>query len=89
VLISVTPFFAGACKQEKEPAEEVVPLIFQGPGLAALSPRSLHLVEHVRESRLGLQRLLDFIGTHVGILTGFQEAWALMLANELDERWPY
>src|SRR6266446_446646 len=47
---------------------------------------SLHLVEHVREGRLELERFLDFVGTHVGILTVFQEAWTLMLANELDER---
>src|SRR5947209_17132292 len=47
---------------------------------------SLHLVEHVREGRLELECFLDFVGTHVGILTVFQEAWALMLANKLDER---
>ena len=46
---------------------------------------SLHLVEHVREGGLELQRLLDLVGTHIRILTVFQEAWALMLANELDE----
>ena len=48
-------------------------------------PRSLHLVEHVREGGLELQRLLDLVGTHIRILTVFQEARALMLANELDE----
>src|SRR6476469_3382218 len=44
---------------------------------------SLHLVEHVRKVRLDLERFLDFVGAHVGILTVLQEAWALMLANEL------
>src|SRR4029077_10064324 len=48
-------------------------------------PPSLHLVEHVREGSLKLQCLLDLVGTHIRILTVFQEAWALMLANELDE----
>ena len=45
----------------------------------------LHLVEHIREGGLELQRLLDLIGTHIGILSVFEEAWALVLANKLDE----
>src|SRR4051812_33931110 len=32
---------------------------------------SLHLVEHVRKVRLDLERFLDFVGAHVGILTVF------------------
>src|SRR5205809_1776216 len=47
---------------------------------------SLHLVQHVRERRLQFQRLLDFVGAHVGILAVFQEARALMFPDELDER---
>src|SRR6267142_3545125 len=39
---------------------------------------SLHLVEHVREGCLELECLLDFVGTHVRILTVFQETWALV-----------
>ena len=35
---------------------------------------SLHLVEHVREGSLELERFLDFVGTHVRILTVFQES---------------
>src|SRR6266550_8934487 len=47
---------------------------------------SLHLVEHVREGRLELQGLLDFIGAHVGILSVFDEARALMLTKKVDDR---
>src|SRR5437588_3299692 len=53
----------------------------------ALPPdRSLHLVEHAGESRLQPQGLLDLVGTHVGVLAVLQEAGALVLAHELDER---
>src|ERR1700716_726076 len=52
----------------------------------ALSPNGrpvlLHLVEHVAEGRLELERLLDFIGAHIGILAVFQEARTLMLPKE-------
>src|SRR3954454_16383108 len=53
--------------------------------MARPAAASLHLVEHVRKVRLDLERFLDFVGAHVGILAVFQEAWALVLANELDE----
>ena len=49
------------------------------------SGESLHLVEHVREGGLELQRLLDLVGTHIGIFPVFEEARALVLADELDE----
>src|SRR3954447_22897473 len=53
----------------------------------ALPPdRSLHLVEHAGESRLQPQGLLDLVGTHIGVLAVFQEAGALVVAHELDER---
>ena len=51
----------------------------------ALFWESLHLVEHVRERRLELQRLLDLVGTHIGIFPIFKEALALVLTDELDE----
>src|SRR6185437_10226095 len=35
---------------------------------------SLHLVEHVGEGGLELQRLLDLVGTHIGIFPIFEEA---------------
>ena len=47
---------------------------------------SLHLVEHIREGRLELQGFLDFVRTHEGIFAIFQEARALMVTNELEER---
>src|SRR5438874_12139542 len=51
------------------------------------APRSLlHLVEHAGESRLQPQGLLDLVGTHIGVLAVFQEARALVVAHELDER---
>src|SRR6185436_1016171 len=46
---------------------------------------SLHLVEHVGEGGLELQRLLDLVGTHIGIFPIFEEARDLMLADKLDE----
>ena len=46
---------------------------------------SLHLVEHGRERRLQLQRLLDLVGADVRVLAVLQEARALVLAHELDE----
>src|SRR5437016_3347683 len=46
---------------------------------------SLHLVEHVAQGRLHLQRLFDFIGAHIGILAVFQEARPMVVAHEFDE----
>src|SRR5437870_1119078 len=46
---------------------------------------SLHLVEHVAEGGLELERFLDFLRAHIRILTIFEEAGALMIADELDE----
>ena len=46
---------------------------------------SLHLVEHVREGGLELQRLLNLVGTHIGIFAVFEEARAVVVADELDE----
>ena len=54
--------------------------------MSLASVDSLHLVEHVGEGRLELERLLDLVGADVRILAVFQEARALVLANELDER---
>src|SRR2546429_225830 len=51
----------------------------------ARSTTSLHLVEHVRESRLESERLLDFFRAHAGVFTVFQKARTLMFADELDE----
>src|SRR5437868_4243310 len=48
--------------------------------------RSLHLIEHVGERRLEPEGLLDLIRAHVGILPVFQEAGAMVLADEFDER---
>ena len=39
-----------------------------------------------REARLQPKRLLDFVGGHVRVLAVLQEAGALVLADELDER---
>src|SRR4051794_8155925 len=50
--------------------------------LAAL----LHLVEHLAEGVLDLQGLLDLVGRDVRILAILQEAGALVLPDELDER---
>src|SRR5262245_36868941 len=47
---------------------------------------SLHLVEHVLEGRLEPERLLDLVGAYIRILAVFQEARALVLPHELDER---
>ena len=62
----------------------------------ATDGESLHLVEHVRECRLELERFLDFFATHVGMLAVFEEAWPLVFAEKLDYgrrigrvvRWP-
>src|SRR5215213_671877 len=51
-----------------------------------LVPRSLHLVEHVRECRLQLESLLDLVRGHIRILSVLQEARPLVLPDELDER---
>ena len=40
----------------------------------------------VGEGRLELERLLDLVGAHIRVLAVFQEARALVLADELDER---
>ena len=53
---------------------------------SSVAKHLLHLVEHVGEGRLQPQRLLDLIGRDVGVLAVLQEARALVLANELDER---
>ena len=47
--------------------------------------RSLHLVEHVRKCGFELKRLLDLVGTHIGIFPVFEEARAVVVADELDE----
>src|SRR3954468_1520705 len=49
-------------------------------------PRLLHLIERVRERRLDRERLLDFFARHVGVLAVFEEARALVLAEESDDR---
>src|SRR5262245_28220030 len=46
---------------------------------------SLHLVEHVRESRLELECLLDLVRAHKGVFAVFQKARTLMFTDELDE----
>src|SRR3954467_3860525 len=52
----------------------------------ALPPdRSLHLVEHVGERRLELERLLDLVRADVRVFAIFDEARAMMVANELDK----
>src|SRR5262249_43174592 len=48
--------------------------------------RSLHLVERFRECLLQPERFFDLIGCHVRILSVFQEARALVIANKLNER---
>src|ERR1700758_1254010 len=52
---------------------------------ARVTRQSLHLIEHVRKRRLKPQRLLDLIGSHVRIFPVLQEAWALVVADELNE----
>ena len=47
---------------------------------------SLHLVEHVRERRLELERLLDLVRADIRIFAVFKEARAMMVADKLDER---
>ena len=46
---------------------------------------SLHLIEHRRERALEGERLLDFRGADVRIFTVFEEAGALVFADERDE----
>src|SRR5262245_42577189 len=46
----------------------------------------LELIEHFRQGVLDSQRLLNFIGGDIGIFPILDEAWALVVANELDER---
>src|SRR4029453_218376 len=46
----------------------------------------LHLFEHLRERRLHRQGLLDLIAREVRVLRVLQEAVALVVTNELDER---
>src|SRR5215813_793645 len=49
------------------------------------SPQALlHLVEHVGEGSLELERLPDFLATHVGMRTEFEEARVVVVAEELD-----
>jgi hypothetical protein len=47
---------------------------------------SLHLIEHVRKSRLELKGFLDFVGGHVRVFAVFKEARVVVLTDELDER---
>ena len=44
------------------------------------------MIQHVRQRRLYIQRLLDLIRTDKRILTILQETRALMLADEFHER---
>src|SRR6516225_7673647 len=53
---------------------------------AHVKRESLHLVEHVRKRRLEPQRLLDLVGAHERIFAVLKKAWALVFADELDER---
>src|SRR5437762_3604512 len=46
---------------------------------------SLHLIEHVRESRLELERFLDLVGAYVRVFAVFEEARALVLTEERDD----
>src|SRR6185437_11352714 len=50
------------------------------------APELLHLVEHSGKRLLHAKRLLDLIGADKGILGVFQEARALVVTHELDER---
>src|SRR6266850_2261509 len=47
---------------------------------------SLQLIKHLRERIFDRQGFLDFVGTEKRILTVFQEARTLVIADELDER---
>src|SRR4029453_15131457 len=63
-----------------------------GPGCTSArwslrpSRHLLHLLEHLRERRLHRQGLLDLVAREVRVLRVLQEAVALVVANELDER---
>src|SRR5687768_14753635 len=48
--------------------------------------RLLHLVQHVGEGGFESQRLLDLVRRHIGVFAIFEEARALMVPDELDER---
>src|SRR5262245_14933459 len=53
--------------------------------LMTAHPFSLQLVEHFGQGALDPQRLLDLVGSDVRILAVFDDARALVLADELDE----
>src|SRR5437867_1831788 len=46
---------------------------------------SLQLIKHLRKRVLDRQGFLYFVGAEKRILAVFQEAWTLVVANELDE----
>src|SRR5215813_2016339 len=46
----------------------------------------LELVEHLRQGVFDPQPLFDFVRADIRILTVLYEAWTLVIANELDER---
>src|SRR4051812_4572030 len=56
------------------------------PWLTYISHRSLHLLEHLGEGGLDLERLLDLVAAEIGILPVFEKARTLVVADELDER---
>ena len=75
---------SGECRRPRQ--QDVLDILkFEHDSPRKFTAFSLHLIEHVREGGLELQRLLDLVGAHVGIFAVFKEARALVLADELDE----
>src|SRR5277367_597413 len=74
---SYRPFSAGA---------RVSRMCWMSSNSSKMRPRwLLHLIEHIGECRLELERLFDFIGGDIRILAVFEEAWALVLTHKRDE----
>ena len=77
------PLFIRSPRERGRPSQQDVLDVFIFKHSASCGG-SLHLVEHVREGRLELERFLDFFATHVGMLAVFEEAWPLVFAEKLD-----